>query len=196
VWTRPIINGGLSDTLYKAVAMDTTDYENAFPGPIIMNGRIYYNAGTYPNYGYYCVDLRTGQQIWYKNGTDNGLNNPVTLYDNGGGGNFGPWLAQNFPQLNFGQLYHNYQANGEGVKDHLWMTQTNDPNNNWYMLDANTGNWVLTLTHVPSGTSVTDQDGSPLLYSYNSATGRFLCWNVSQSIPPPSPTNCSATMGT
>jgi hypothetical protein len=188
VWTKPIINGGISDRYYDAIAMDTTDYENAFPAPIIMMGRVYYNAGTYPNYGYYCVDLRTGEPIWYKNGTDNGLNNPVTYYDNGGGGNLGPWLAQNFPELSFGQLYHYYSVNGEGVKDHLWMTQTNDPQNRWYMLDANTGNWVLTLKNVPSGMSVTDQDGSILLYSYNTNTGRFLAWNTSQSIPPSSPT--------
>ena len=54
------------------------------------------------------------------------------------------------------------------------MTQTNDPHNRWYMLDANTGNWELTLKNVPGGTAVTDQDGSLLRYSYNAATGSFL----------------------
>ena len=193
VYTRPIINGGIADERYGAVKYDTTDYENFFPAPIVMGGKIYYNAGTYPNYGYYCVDLRTGEQLWYKNGTDNGLNNPYTLYNLGGGGNTGPNLADNFAQLSFGQLFHYYSVNGEGIKDHLWMALNAYNragavvNTTWYMLDANTGNWELTLKNMPSGTSVTDQDGDLLLYSYNAQTGRFLAWNSTQSIPPPSP---------
>ena len=51
------------------------------------------------------------------------------------------------------------------------------------MLDASTGNWILTLTNVPSGTQITDQDGNILIYSYNAATGNFLCWNSTQAIP-------------
>ncbi len=31
------------------------------------------------HYGYYAVNLYTGQQLWAKNGTDNGLNNPYIL---------------------------------------------------------------------------------------------------------------------
>jgi len=58
----------------------------------------------------------------------------------------------------------------------------------WYMLDANTGNLILTLKNVPSGTAVTDQDGSQLRFSYNANTGNILCWNSSQSIQPAGPT--------
>jgi len=188
LYAKQIIEGGLADESFGGVKYDTTDYENFFPAPIVQSGKIFYNAGTYPNYGYYCVDLKTGETLWYKNGTDNGLNNPVTLYDNGGGGNLGPWLAQTFPQLAFGQLFHYYGVNGEGVLNHLWATQTNDAQNRWYLIDANTGNWELTLKNVPSGTQVTSKDGSILLYSYNSNTGQFLAWNTTQSIPPPSPT--------
>ena len=194
MYARQILNGGIADEIYGAVRYDTTDYENFFPSPIVMSGKIYYNAGTYPNYGYYCVDLRTGEQLWYKNGTDNGLNNnPITYSDNSGHG--GPPLAEVFPQLSFGQLYHYYGVNGEGIKDHLWMTVSGTPQTAtsggtmWEMLDANTGNWVMSLKNVPGGTSVTDQNGNILLYSYSATTGRFLAWNVSQSIPPPGPTS-------
>jgi outer membrane protein assembly factor BamB len=180
LYAKEIINGGIADELYGAVKYDTTDYENFFPSPIVMSGKIYYNAGTYPNYGYTCVDLRTGETLWHKNGTDNGLNNPYIMDDLA---SRGPELAQSFVQLSFGQLYHYYSINGAGIKDHLWMTQ----GSTWYMLDANTGNWELSLVHVPGGTSVTDQTGDLLRYSYNSRTGRFLCWNVSQSIPPGGP---------
>ena len=176
LWTKEVMHGGIADERYAAVKLDTKDYEVFLPPPIVMAGKIYYNALTYPNYGYYCVDLRTGETDYYKNGTDNGLNNPFTLSQLN--------TRQNFPQLSFGQLYHYYGVNGEGVKDHLWMVR----GSTWYMLDANTGNWVLTIKNVPSGEDVTDQNGNILRYRYYSDTGNFLCWNVSQSIPPPGPT--------
>jgi hypothetical protein len=184
MWAKPIIDGGIPDAAWGAQHGQTTDYENFFGDPIIMNGKIYYNTGMMPEYGYYCVDLHTGEQIWYKNGTDNGLNNPFTLDNLGGGGDTGPFLAQSYIGLSFGQLFHYYSLNGEGVLSYLWMTQGSD----WYMLDANTGNWILTLTNVPGGTTITDQDGSIIRYSYNSRTGQFLAWNTSQSITPPGPT--------
>ncbi len=199
MFAKEIINGGIADELYGAVKYDTTDYENFFPAPIILSGRIYYNAGTYPNYGYTCVDLRTGKTIWYKNGTDNGLNNPYTLA--AWGQTRDPPGGQLFPQLIFGQLYHYYSLNGEGIKDHLWIEQTVQSGASsgsapvtvggatWYMIDANTGNFVMGLVNVPRGTSVTDQNGNLLLYNYNANTGNFLAWNVSQSIPPVAPTS-------
>jgi outer membrane protein assembly factor BamB len=186
IWAKEDIHGGIADERYGAVKYDTTDYEQfwARDDPIIMSGKIYYNSGTHPNYGYTCVDLRTGEIEWHKNGTDNGLNNPYYLTHGGGGGATGPNLAQFFPELEFGQLFHYYSLNGEGVKDYLWMTH----GSTWYMLDSNTGNWILTLVNVPGGESVTDELGDLLRYSYRSSTGQYLCWNSSQSIPPPSPT--------
>ena len=62
-----------------------------------MNGVIFYNTGIYPKYGYYALDLRTGEQLWYKNGTDNGLKNTVVMtnsYSKGGD-------SQTFPLLGF-----------------------------------------------------------------------------------------------
>jgi len=153
-----------------------------------MNGKIYYNS---PNvamesgaYGYYCVDLYSGEQIWYKNGTDNGLNNPYNLATGLGSRNaFG---TKQYPYLAFGQLYHWYGVNGQGVIPYLWMQPVNTTST-WYMIDPATGNWILTLVNVPSGTAVTDQDGSLLQYSYNSNTGNLLCWNSSQALPPSAP---------
>jgi len=185
LYARQIILGGISDQRYGAIKYDVNNYESYFsPNPIIMNGVIYINAGTYPRYGYYAVDLRTGQVLWSKNGTDNGLNNPVTLAQTGGGGANGPALTETYPQLTYGQLYHYYQMNGGGVMPYLWMVK----GSTWYMLDANTGNLILTLINVPGGTAANDQDGSILRFSYTATTGQFLCWNTSQSIPPAGPT--------
>jgi outer membrane protein assembly factor BamB len=187
MWTKPIVSGGIADAQWSGNLYDTDDYENPWTTPIVMNGMIFYNTGIYPKYGYYCLDLRTGQQLWYKNGTDNGLSNSVVLAQISGGGGSGPALTQTFPLLSFGQLYHYYSINGQGVLSYLWIVQ----GSSWYMLDSNTGNWILTLKNVPGGTAVVDQDGSLLRYSYSASTGRLLCWNSSQSIPPGGPTGTS-----
>ena len=97
-------------------------------------------------------------------------------------------LKETYPTLAFGQLFHYYSLNGEGIDTYLWLTQSGTATGtNWYMLDASTGNWIMTLTGVPSGTQVMDQQGDILLYSFNAATGNFLCWNSTQAIPFQSP---------
>ena len=90
---------------------------------------------------------------------------------------------KSYPGLTQGQIYHYHSVNGEGLLSYLIMVQ----GSTWYFLDAATGNWILTLINVPSGIAVTDQDGSILIYTYNSATGNILCWNSSQAIPPLGP---------
>ncbi len=196
VWAVPLAYGGVSDARYGAKSAGTMDYE--FPWSwssiIIMNGKIFLNNPQYPKYGYYALDLRTGQQLWYKNGTDNGLNNPVISVIYQGLGGAGVYSGETYPQLSFGQVYSWHGVNGEGNVEYLWMTQSGTPQTArsggtmWHMLDANNGNWIMSLKNVPGGTSVTDQDGSLILYSYSASTGRFLAWNSSQSIGPPSPT--------
>ncbi len=190
VWQRHITAGGIADAQWPGIPYNVNDYDSPWSTPIIMNGRIYVNmpvTADKTKYGYYCLDLQTGEQIWYKNGTDNGLNNPVSLTGYASGLNQAPRLSQTFPLLSFGQIYQYYSVNGHGIASYLWMTQ----GSNWYMLDAETGNWIMTLKNVPGGTAVVDQDGSLLRYSYNPNTGNLLCWNSSQAIPPAGPTGTS-----
>ncbi len=190
VWQKHITAGGIADAQWPGIPYNINDYDSPWSTPIIMNGRLYANmpvTADKTKYGYYCLDLQTGEQIWYKNGTDNGLNNPVSLTGYASGLNTAPRLSQTFPLLSFGQLYQYYSVNGHGIASYLWMTQ----GSNWYMLDAETGNWIMTLKNVPGGTAVVDQDGSLLRYSYNSKTGNLLCWNSSQAIPPAGPTGTS-----
>ena len=190
VWQKHIAAGGIADAQWPGIPYNVNDYDSPWSTPIIINGRLYINAPATADktkYGYYCLDLQTGEQIWYKNGTDNGLNNPVSLTGYASGLNTAPALSQTFPQLSFGQLYQYYSVNGHGIVSYLWMTQ----GSNWYMLDAETGNWIMTLKNVPGGTAVVDQDGSLLRYSYNAKTGNLLAWNSSQSIPPAGPSGTS-----
>jgi len=216
LWTKPILQyGGIADSNYGAVKVGAKDYQTFMGGPnggspdpfqngwpIVMDGKIYYDAYEYPFYGYYCVDLYTGQTTWYKNGTDNGLNNPQQP-------RAGYTLSEIFPQIDFGQMYNYYGVNGAGVEDYLWAVESGMPQTAttggvmWYMFDANTGNWICTLKNVPvplaagttngatCGAQVTDDQGNELIYSYNPTTGQFLCWNSSQAIPPLAPTGTS-----
>jgi hypothetical protein len=187
VWQRSITAGGIGDAQWPGQPYDINDYESPWTDPIVMNGVIYYNTpqtASNARYGYYAVDLLTGEQLWYKNGTDNGLDNPVRYVGYASGANQAPELHQTFPTLSFGQMMHYSSLNGQGVISYLWMTV----GSTWYMLDSDNGNWIMSLVHVPGGTSATDQNGALLRYSYNSNTGKLLCWNSTQSIPPSGPT--------
>jgi outer membrane protein assembly factor BamB len=185
LWSNPIIPGypgGLADAQWPDIPVDANDYEGPWSAPIIMEGKIYYNSPAVADsnqYGYYCLDLQNGQQIWYKNGTDNGLNNPITSITGSFGGIL-PSLSQQYLRLTNGQLYYYYSVNGQGVLAYLWIQS----GTTWYMLDATTGNLILTLINVPGGTAATDENGDLLKYSYNANTGTILCWNSSQAIYP------------
>ena len=188
LWQEPMTPaypGGILDAQWPYIASDADDYINTYVAPIIMNGIIYQNipqTGNTATYGYYAVSLYTGQTLWQKNGTDNGLNNPVVEASRGFGG--GEANSETFPALAFGQLFLYHSVNGEGVDSYLWMTQSGTPTGtNWYMLDPSTGNWIMTLTGVPSGTQITDAQGDILIFSYNAATGTIVCWNSTQAIP-------------
>jgi hypothetical protein len=185
MWTAPITparSGGILDAQWPGITSNPEDYEQSFQSQIIMNGKIYYNTpavGDSVQYGYYCRDLYTGEIIWYKNGTDNGFNGLWSPSTGAFGGGV-PALSRSYPRLTNGQLYHWYGVNGNGILSYLWMQS----GTTWYMFDAATGNWMLTLINVPSGTGVVDENGDLLIYSYNPNTGNILCWNSSQAIFP------------
>ncbi len=205
LWQIPIPNapsGGILDSQNPTINANIRDYETPFMtsyggyaggADIIMNGVLYIptpQMSTTTKYGYYAIDLYTGEQLWYNNGSSIPANpslgtGPGGSYLAGGGGGAAtaPALSVAYPQLAFGQLYQYSSANGKGTAPYLWATA----GTTWYMLDAGTGNWILTIKNVPSGTSVVDQSGDLLIYSYNSANGNLLCWNSSQCIPPAGP---------
>ena len=205
LWQTPIPGaaGGILDAQWWTINTNVRDYETPFftsygsvysGAVIIMDGVLYFptpQIASSPKYGYYALDLYTGNQLWFNNGssipaTPSLRTGPGGSYLSAGGGGaaIAPALTVTYPQLAFGQLYQYYSVNGRGVLPYLWAT---GPASTWYMLDPKTGNWILTIKNVPSGTATVDQDGSLLIYSYNPATGNLLCWNSSQSIPPAGP---------
>jgi hypothetical protein len=76
MWTKPVNDGGVvggSDLGRQGNVFYTgSSYNERFAQPIIMNGRLFYelpygNSAT--GGGFICVDLRTGERLWWANTT-------------------------------------------------------------------------------------------------------------------------------
>jgi len=104
LWAKPLSAGGLAGGLTGEHGMEDGDaYEGKWQNSVVMNGILYYNKhGTEifdrnmnPALGVVAVDLRTGEELWTKEGI----------------------------QLAFGQLYYFSSWNYHGVYDYLWEVQ-------------------------------------------------------------------------
>lgn len=162
LWTREIAFGGaVGGAFGDIVYYPGETYERKFQPPIIMNGRLYYNLklGSGSNLwdGAYCVDLYTGETIWYINATN-----------------------KNYQYFTFGQLLNIDTPNQHGVIPYLWSVQ----GSTYKMYDAFTGDWILDLTGVPSGSMVMGKNGEFLIYTLNAAGNYMTLWNSTKAIYP------------
>jgi hypothetical protein len=160
MWSKSISFGGIAGGEYATdFAMpyySGTAYEGKFGSPLIIYGRLYYNlprSDSPTGNGYVCVDLQTGQQIYW----------------------------QNMTMPAFGQIYDYESLNQHGIipNGYLWRTVTDARNGGtvWMAYDPLDGNWLFNETNVPSGTQVYGPNGEILIYQMN-YTGRWLaCWN-------------------
>ncbi len=176
LWTLPIADGGLvGGELGDKDYYTGVQYEHKFNPPLIINGKLYYNTPDPPRYGYNCVDLRTGEILWFKNSTSA---QQVT-------GGFYNYLN---PGVNMGQILEVDTPNQHGAIPYLWRTSGSTLGQtapSWSMYDAFTGNWILDIKNPPSGTTVFGPNGEILVYQLN-ANGKWLAmWNSTACIPPP-----------
>ena len=189
-WTRPITFGGVGG---QPLAIDSggdnyysmLSYETMYSPGIIMNGMLYYNTATPPEYGFVCVDLHTGQQVWYQNGTSAwaGTNSPSPLQ-------IGSFNKNSFPQLSFGQELDFESPNQHGLVSTLFSVWTaSNGSSVWSLFDAYTGNWICNLWNVPGysvsfgSPSLTQDDfGDFIIYSPNFATKTLSVWNSTAAI--------------
>ena len=117
-----------------------------------MDGKLYYNeplsfstGNTVPTV---CVDLRTGQLIWSRSDVSVpsfGIMPNVPPNDPNQHGVFPPMLVAQTGGFNF-------------------FAGTNTPAV-WVIYDADTGNWIMNVTNVPSGSAAMGPDGEYLIYS-------------------------------
>jgi outer membrane protein assembly factor BamB len=153
LWSKPLAPGGLIGGEFGgnqagSSYYSTSQYEPKFGG-IIINGVLYYQvlpgASTNPA-GWEALNLRTGQEIWFKNTTE-------------------PLLC--------GQILDYISPNQFGGLSYLWSTQTTvSPNigTTYGMYDAMTGNYILSITNGTSFTLTEDEGGNLIGYYVNSST--------------------------
>jgi hypothetical protein len=158
MWTKPILFGGIVGGNYSipATFYSGLSYESYFVNPIIMYGRLYYvlpRSDAATGNGYVCVDLVTGEQVFW----------------------------QNMTQPTIGQFYDYESPNQHGVipNGYLWRTVTDSANGGtvWMAYDPLDGNWLFNETNVPSGTQVYGPNGEILIYQMNYAARWLACWN-------------------
>ncbi len=164
MWKKPIEFGGVvggdseiqGETYYSGGS-----YEGRFVNSIIMQGRLYYQPAfghSGSGSGYACVDLRTGEEIWYRN-------------DLGISGSAVP---------SFGQIYsfnsENQHGAGGGM---LWQSSSSGGVTTWQAIDPFTGKWLFNITNVPSGTDVYTEIGEIVRYELNYARRWLALWNYS-----------------
>jgi len=167
VWRKAIDTGGLIGGEYGDLSYYTgTSYENKWAyGVVILQGKLYYNEPlsdrTYQGRSsdviegqqVVCVDLRTGEELWRKDGMG----------------------------VNFGQIYAYDSPNQHGAIPYLWET-TNNPSSTWRAFDPMHGDWLYSIENVPSGTSAVGPSGELLVYRLNYGKRWLALWNQS-SIP-------------
>jgi hypothetical protein len=192
MWTTPAFAGGVMDARFGSRDYVTSHYEGLSFSPLILNGRIYFNAiNPEMKEGYYCIDLYTGKQLYFYNTTG-----PV----NGAGGGFDAHGGITQQQLAFAQILAVDLPNQMGGYPYLWSTTSATPNT-WMMYDAYTGNYICSINNIPTwatggagpfgaagGTAVYGNDGSILRYNLvnvgNTTSPKYYLqmWNTTQAI--------------
>ncbi len=171
MWSTPTWSGGIMDERFGNTGYAVYHYEgNRFTPPIILDGKLYYNVETLPREGWRCLDLYTGEELYFRNTTG-----PVT----GTGGGFDYSGRTSGGSLSFGQVYNYESPNQHGGMPYLWST--NGPDGTWQMYDAFTGSYICSIGNVSSsGFGIYGKDGSILRYRINNE--RLTVWNTSRAI--------------
>jgi hypothetical protein len=155
LWTKPYYVGGIMDAYYGMTGYQTGHYQGLEFTGLIINGKIYYPYRTdaHQTEGYLCVDLYTGETLWYRNDT--------------------------MPSL--GQIYNYDSPNQHGGYAYMWKQPPfsffGPPSAEppvWEMFDAYTGRSICKVENVTMGISffgmsfggfpVYGKDGSLLNY--------------------------------
>jgi hypothetical protein len=168
LWTKEMSFGGLvGGQRGPSFFHDGRSYEYWFKPPVIISGRLYYNT------------IGANEPI-PANAYTRPLGMPsITCVDLDTGETI---MTIPNATLSFGQIYNYVSPNQAGSFAYLW---TND----WRMFDAWTGQYILTLVGVPSGTTVFGANGEIMIYNLANNVPTYpgewvlSLWNSSKAIP-------------
>ncbi len=170
LWAKPMTTGGLTGGLWTDVpaSAETGDaYEGKFQNSVIISGVLYYNVhgigifgSSHGAPGVRAIDLRTGEELWFRNNTS----------------------------INFGQILYFNSFNYDGVFEYLWNTAGSVPDNPltedvnegysyWDAKDPFTGEWMYRMTNVPSGVQIRGPSGEILRYVFGPGNSWLALWN-------------------
>jgi len=170
LWTKELTFGGtVGGALGNAQFHDGRSYEQFFKPPVVISGRLYYN------------------KIIAEEPMTSPKGNTIECVDMMDGSTI--FTIPN-ATLSFGQIYNYIAPNQAGALAYLWETR----GTTWRMFDAWTGQYILSIVGVPSGTIMLDSNfygestrgkGDILVYSIDSMTDppTLNVWNSSKCIP-------------
>lgn len=153
LWAKPLTTGGLTGGLLGPgmvpASSETGDaYSGYFINSVILNGVLYYNKD----------DEYAGSR-------------GIVAVDLRTGEEL--WAINN-TQLSFGQVFYFNSFNYDGVYTYLWDTSGGST---WKAYDPFSGQWIYTMTDMPSGTRVWGPSGEILIYQFDYENNRLLVWN-------------------
>ena len=165
LWTRQLIFGGVAGGPYGDKLYYTGLSYEQYYNPLIVNGRIIYTEHlptTATVYGTRCLDLYTGEELWYLEGVN----------------------------ISFAQILDVENPNEHGLIAHLWEVSGPLTNTTLKMYDAFTGRYILTIKNVRWGGSgafgssqtIFGPSGEILSYSIDPARKRLILWNSSKAL--------------
>jgi hypothetical protein len=166
LWSRSEWSGGIMGGQFGDVGYYTgVAYESYSAPQLALEGRVYYSVQQPPRYGWYCIDLYTGETIYYENNTDGTKAMPA-----------------------FGQVLNIENPNQFGGFPYLWRT-SGVGTNTWEMLDGFTGNAICKIANVSTrGTQFHDNIGSICYVNFvnlgtSSSPNYYMqVWNTTEAI--------------
>jgi outer membrane protein assembly factor BamB len=174
LWTKPLTSGGLGGGFLGDHSYETGDaYEGKFANTVVINGILYYNryaqgfGGGWNQQGIYAVNLRTGEELWFKNNS----------------------------RLAFGQTLYWDSFNMHGIFSYVYTSvsafdmETFTSVTTWNAYDPLTGEYQFSITNVPTGGitfgasfTQTGANGEIIIYNIDLAQGWVAKWNSTTTI--------------
>ncbi len=157
VWTKPVAFGGIIGGEFKQDSYYTgLSYEMRLWDKVIINGRLFYSTPDPPLTGFYCVDLRTGEEIWHQ--------------ENG--------------SIAMGQIYAYEAPNQHGALSYLWGFD-GSVWSMYDAFTGNLILSLAPAQAIPNkyGGAVLSENGDLLVYFISGAKNWLAMWNSSKAIP-------------
>jgi len=166
LWTKAQLFGGvIGGTAGVNTYYTGSSYRLELAPPVVIGGRLYCNIADPPRNGFYCIDLSTGETLWYQNQTF--LSGTRAVVD---GTN---------AQLTNGQVVMWNTVNQNGGVPYLWAMS----GSTWARFDAWTGELLNTIVNCTSSNDrVLGPNGEILVYYLDTTRGTFYMWNSSRVV--------------